>query len=74
MLFCAVDDEYKRPGLLTVNSWDKTWVTGPRRHDQPEGSFWTDADDVDIMLREGDSFAISGYLGYPAQELEYMLI
>jgi hypothetical protein len=74
MLFAAVDDDYKRPGLLCINSWGPNWVTGPKRHDQPEGSFWVDADTVDIMLREGDSFAISGYLGYPAQELEYMLI
>jgi hypothetical protein len=75
MLFCGVDDAFKRPGLLCVNSWGIRWITGPRRHDQPEGSFWVDADVVDIMLREGDSFAISGYLGYPAQPgLEYMLI
>jgi hypothetical protein len=75
MAFCGVDDEFKRPGLLCVNSWGPTWVSGPRRHDQPEGSFWVDADTVDVMLREGDSFAISGYSGYPPQDgLEYMLI
>lgn len=74
MLFCGVDDEFHRPGLLCVNSWGPSWITGPRRHDQPEGSFWVDADVADSMLREGDSFAISGYVGYPAQELTYMLI
>jgi hypothetical protein len=75
MLFAGVDDAFKRPGLLCINSWGKTWITGPRRHDQPEGSFWVDAETCDAMLREGDSFSISGYLGYPAQAgLEYMLI
>jgi hypothetical protein len=74
MLFAGVDDAFKRPGLLCVNSWGPTWITGPRRHEQPEGSFWVDADICDTMLGEGDSFAISGYLGYPVQDLEYMLI
>jgi hypothetical protein len=74
MLFAGVDDADGRPGLLCINSWGRTWIQGPKRHEQPDGSFWTDADTVDQMLREGDSFAMSGYLGYPAQELEYMLI
>jgi hypothetical protein len=75
MLFAGVDDAFKRPGLLCINSWGTTWITGPRRHEQPEGSFWVDADTVDAMLREGDSFAVSGYVGYPPQDnLEYMLI
>jgi hypothetical protein len=75
MLFCGVDDESGRPGLLCMNSWGPSWVGGPKRHDQPDGSFWVDADTVDRMLREGDSFAMSGYVGYPPQDgLEYMLI
>jgi hypothetical protein len=74
MLFAGVDDADPRPGLLCINSWGPSWIGGPKRHEQPDGSFWVDADTVDQMLREGDSFAISGYLGYPAQELEYMLI
>jgi hypothetical protein len=75
MLFAGVDDEDGRPGLLCINSWGPSWITGPKRHDQPEGSFWVDADTVDDMLREGDSFAMSGYTGYPVQGgLEYMLI
>jgi hypothetical protein len=76
MLFCGVDDEFGRPGLLCVNSWGDTgWISGPTRHDQPGGSFWVDAETCDSMLGEGDSFAISGYVGYPVQGgLEYMLI
>jgi hypothetical protein len=75
MVFAGVDDAFKRPGLLCVNSWGPKWISGPKRHEQPDGSFWVDADVADKMLGEGDSFAISGYLGYPAQDgLEYMLI
>lgn len=73
MLFCAVDDEYKRPGLLCWNSWGSRWISGPKRHGQPDGSFWVDADVVDRMLREGDSYAISGYEGFKTQEIDYDL-
>jgi hypothetical protein len=71
MLFGAVDDEDSRPGLCCINSWPPDWISGPRRHDQPEGSFWVDADVVNRMLGELDSFALSGYVGYPAQDLDF---
>lgn len=73
MFFCAVDDT-SRPGLLCVNSWGLTWVKGPRRLDQPEGTFWVDADVADKMLGAGDSFAYSGFEGFPSQNLNYMLV
>jgi len=71
MLFLSVDDADGRPGLLCQNSWPPGWISGPLRHDQPEGSFWCDAEVVDRMLSENDSFAMSGYVGYPAQELDF---
>ena len=74
MSIIAVDDEYKRPGCLIQNSWGPDWVSGPKRHDQPDGSFWADADVVDKMLRRKDSFAYSQYEGYPAQDLDHLLI
>lgn len=69
MAFVSVDDADSRPGLLCVNSWSENWISGPRRHDQPEGSMWVDADVCTRMLRGQDSFAISGYVGFPAQDL-----
>lgn len=69
MAFIAADDESKRPGLLCQNSWGESWITGPKRHDQPEGSFWVDAETCNRMLRDRDSFAPSGFEGYPAQKL-----
>lgn len=71
MMFVAVDDADARPGLLCCNSWGPDWISGPKRHEQPEGSFWVDAQTVDRMLRQGDSFAVSQYEGYPAQDLDY---
>jgi hypothetical protein len=76
MCFAAVDDSFRRPGLLCVNSWGPSWISGPTRLDQPDGSFWVDANVVNAMLRMQDSFAPSGYVGYPKQvdKLDYMLI
>jgi hypothetical protein len=65
MLFAAYDDSYSRPGALCTNSWGSRWVFGPTRGPQPEGTFWIDADTVDVMLSQGDSFAISGFVGFP---------
>lgn len=65
MYFVAVDDAYRRPGLLCVNSWGPDWISGPIRLDQPPGSFWVDADVVNRMLAMNDSYAISGYEGFP---------
>jgi hypothetical protein len=66
MAFTAVDDAHRRPGLLCQNSWGD-YVGGPTRHGQPVGSFWVDADVADAMLRQNDSYALSGFKGYPKQ-------
>jgi len=64
MCIIGVDDT-KRPGACIMNSWGSKWVSGPTRYGQPEGSFWADADVVEKMLGQGDSFALSSYLGFP---------
>jgi hypothetical protein len=69
MAALGVDDAFKRPGLLILNSWGPSWVSGPKRHNQPDGSFWAEAATVDRMLRGGDSFAYSGYVGFPKQDI-----
>ena len=74
MLFIAVDDEYKRPGLLCMNSWGPNWISGPKRHGQPDGSFWVDAKVVTSMLRRQDSFALSSFNGFPAQKFRYSFV
>jgi hypothetical protein len=77
MFFVSVDDAYRRPGLLCVQSWHvagKPWGSGPKRNDQPDGTFWVDADACDRMLGQQDSFGYSGFEGFPAQALDHMLI
>lgn len=73
ILMCGVDDSIRRPGGLLINSWGEEWIEGPTRYDQPAGSFWVDAKVLDRMLKEKDSesFAMSNYIGYPRQHLDY---
>ena len=74
MAFVAMDDEFRRPGLLCDNrSWGETWIAGPKRHDQPEGTFWVDADTCNKMFKGRDSFNVTGYEGYPTQDLTHIL-
>jgi len=73
MYFVACDD-VSRPGLLCVNSWGRNWISGPKRHGQPDGSFWVDADVADRMLGAGDSFAYASCEGFPRRKIDYMLI
>jgi hypothetical protein len=66
------DDE--RPGGLLINSWGPDWITGPRTFGQPEGSFWVDAEYLDLMFNEWDScFALSAYVGHPQKMLNHKL-
>jgi len=70
MCILGVDDEYRRPGVLVQNSWG-AWNAGPTRHNQPVGSFWVDADEIERrVLRSGDCWAISGYEGFKPQKLK----
>lgn len=65
MAILGVDDTPERPGCLVFNSWGPKWVTGPTRHEQPAGTFWVDASTIDSMMKQGDSMALSNYVGYP---------
>lgn len=72
MLFCGV--RFDRPGLLCMNSWGNS-NSGPRYPESMPDSiaactFWVDASTADKMLRGRDSYAISGYEGFPPRRLD----
>jgi hypothetical protein len=68
---CFIATRYDRPGLLCLNSWGTTWISGPKwPDDQPEGSFWVDAKTAESMLRGNDSFAVSAVEGFPFRPLD----
>lgn len=61
------------PYFYILNSW------GPNAHgtppdDAPPGGFWVRRADVDWIAQQGDSFAFSGFDGFPAQELDFRII
>ncbi|PQO45850.1 hypothetical protein [Blastopirellula marina] len=69
---CFIGVRRDRPGLLCLNSWGPTWVTGPKwPDDMPDGSFWVDEATVNRMLRQNDSFSVSGYDGFPFRQLDH---
>lgn len=71
MCFVAVRHG-SRPGLLCLNSWGPNWISGPKYpSDMPDGSFWVDQKTVNRMLAQNDSFAVSGYDGFPFRQLDH---
>lgn len=61
-------DDTTRPGLLVVNSWGKNWISGPKRYEQPDGTYWITPEDANYIFRQGDSWAISSYDGFPVKK------
>lgn len=54
-----------RPGILIQNSW-AAWNKMPvRNYEEPEGSFWAKAEDIDKMTKNGDCWVIGDHEGYP---------
>lgn len=71
MAWIACDDTRKRYNetlFLVQNSWGK-WNSGPRVHDQPEGSFWIREKDARGMLASKGSWVFSDVDGFPARQL-----
>jgi hypothetical protein len=67
MFFMA--NRVDRPGLCCSQSWGPNVPDGPLDKEQPDNSFWVDANVVDRMLRQGDSFTGSGFEEYIAQDV-----
>jgi hypothetical protein len=66
MAWIACDDTYERLNetlFLVQNSWGK-WNSGPKFHNQPEGSFWIRQSVAEKMLAAGAAFAYSNFDGF----------
>lgn len=67
------DNTSQRPGGLLINS-HADWNSGPKRHDQPDGSHWVDAEYLDLLIGEWeDCYAMSAYVGHPQRMLSHKL-
>lgn len=75
MCWCAVDDtrEILNETLFLVqNSWG-VWNGGPKRHDQPDGSFWIREKDARGMLSGGGAWVFSDVDGFPARKVDWTI-
>jgi len=71
MAWIACDDTrdlFDETLFLVQNSWGK-WNSGPKRHGQPDGSFWIRERDARKILQARGSFAFSNVEGFPARQL-----
>lgn len=60
-----------RPGFFILNSWGDKIHTGPLGKGNPSpAGFWADEKVVDRMLAQGDSWAFSDAVGFPARKID----
>jgi hypothetical protein len=70
MQWTASDDTRKGDCRFCVqNSWGFSWVSGPKVHDQPDGSFWISQSVAQRMIDAGGTYAVSNVNGFPKREL-----
>lgn len=64
MLACGVRQDI--PGALLLQSWGANVPDGPTCLEMPTNSFWIKRGDMEKVLAEKDSWALSSLVGYPA--------
>ena len=75
MAWIAMDDTheiYNETLFLVQNSWGN-WNNGPKRHDQPDGSFWIRERDAASMLSANGSWVFSDVDGFPPRKVIWTL-
>jgi hypothetical protein len=61
---CFIGVRWDRPGLLCAQSWGPNTPSGTTYKDQPDNTFWVDAEVADRMLSQDDSFTGNTLEGY----------
>jgi len=70
MQWHGVDDTRPNDCRFCIqNSWGWNAHTGPKVHDQPEGSFWIDQKTAQRMIAQGGTYAVSNVVGFPKRTL-----
>jgi len=75
MAWVAMDDSheiYNETLFLVQNSWG-VWNGGPKRLDQPDGSFWIRERDAAEMLSQNGSWVLSDVDGFPPRKVDWTL-
>lgn len=66
MLFCGLDED---GWPLVAQSWGPEKPDGPRYLDQPSNTFFIPPETADRMLKQRDSFAPAGVVGFEAEDV-----
>ena len=80
MCVCAVDSaastirKHRGRLFLILNSWGYHWISGPKRHNQPGGSFWVTERTMKGMIGANGTFAFGDTLGFPRKDLPNHLL
>jgi len=62
LLIGIINKNDERKGGCLISSHGPDWIKGPKKHGQPDGSFFIEPEILTKMLSEwGDSYAISGF-------------
>ena len=75
MCFGGMDDTrelFDETLFLIQNSWG-VWNNGPKRFNQPDGSFWVRQSVVESIIAVGSTWALSNVDGFPAQKINWSL-
>ena len=75
MCWCAMDDSHEVHNetlFLVQNSWG-VFNGGPKRFDQPDGSFWIREKDAAGMLRQNGSWVFSDVNGFPPRKVDWTI-
>ncbi len=62
-----------KDAFCIIQSWGNNTPDGPCTLGQPDYSFWVTSATINKMLKEGDSFALSAFNGFPARELNWLI-
>ncbi len=75
MCWCAMDDTrevHNETLFLVQNSWG-AFNGGPKKHGQPDGSFWIREKDAAGMLAQNGSWVFSDVDGFPPRKVDWTL-
>lgn len=73
MAWIAMDDSreiYDETLFLIQNSWG-VWNSGPKRFDQPDGSFWVRQSVAEAIIAQGSTWGLSNVDGFPPQKIQW---
>jgi len=67
---CMVATRKDKKGIMILNSWGD-YLRGPKfPEDMPESAFWASEKAVNMILSQGDSFAVSACGGFEPRKLD----